>query len=122
MLGFTSCTKTGTDQSGCDASVAPATTGGKDAQDRLVTAIVNMSAAQPQVLFAGAWLLTAGMVHGGQGIVAFARGRDAGMRQYAIKCAPASRPVCPLRLQSSRLKFLRTCNTTSSLRRRPPPA
>ena len=113
MLGLTSCTKTGTDQFASDASVAPATTGGKDAQERLVTAIVNMSAAQPQVLFAGAWLLTAGMVHGGQGVVAFARGRDAGMRQFAIKCAPAPRLFCTLRLQRSHLKPARTQSAQS---------
>jgi hypothetical protein len=49
--------------------------------------LTNMALSQPPLVFADRFLFTAEIVEGGQGIVAFARGRDAGMRQYAIKCA-----------------------------------
>ena len=69
-----------------DTTVVPPTIAGQEPQDRLVRAIMNLATSQPQILFAGAYLLTTDVVYGAQGIVVFARGRDAGMRQYAIKC------------------------------------
>jgi hypothetical protein len=56
--------------------------------EQLVTAVSNMAMSQTPIVFASRFLLTTGMVRGGQGIVVFARGDDGGMRQFAIKCAP----------------------------------
>ena len=64
-----------------------------EAEQSLVATVHAMAAAQPPVLLAGRYVLSADMVQGGQGMVVFARGRDNGLRQYAVKCAPACPPL-----------------------------
>jgi hypothetical protein len=64
----------------------PITVAAKNEKEQLITAVTNMALSQPAIEFANRFLFTTDMVVGGQGIVVFARGRDAGMRQFAIKC------------------------------------
>jgi hypothetical protein len=63
----------------------PMTVAARDEKDQLTTAVTNMALSQPAIVFANRFLFTTDMVFGGQGVVVFSRGRDAGMRQYAIK-------------------------------------
>jgi hypothetical protein len=72
---------------GTSAGPLPHTLAGAGERDRLVAAVTNMAMSQPPLVFANRFLFTTDMVEGGQGIVVFARSRDAGMRQIAIKCA-----------------------------------
>jgi hypothetical protein len=65
----------------------PDTLAASTEREQLVAAVTNMALSQPPLAFADRFLFMTDMVAGGQGIVAFARGRDAGMRQFAIKCA-----------------------------------
>jgi hypothetical protein len=66
----------------------PATVKAGTEREQLIAAVTNMAMSQPPTVFADRFLFTTDMVEGGQGIVVFARGRDAGMRQFAIKCVP----------------------------------
>jgi hypothetical protein len=54
-------------------------------KEQLITAVTNMALSQPAIEFAHRFLFTTDMMLGGQSVVVFARGRSAGMRQYAIK-------------------------------------
>jgi hypothetical protein len=65
----------------------PATVTAGNEREQLIVAVTNMALSQPPLIFADRFPFTTGMVEGGQGIVVFARGRDAVMRQFAIKCA-----------------------------------
>jgi hypothetical protein len=56
-------------------------------REQLIAAVTNMALSQPPLVFADRFLFTTDSVEGGQSIVVFARSRDAGMRQFAIKCA-----------------------------------
>lgn len=69
------------------AAKLPLTMLAGDEMEQLMAAAHNMALSQPPVEFASRFLFTNDMVVGGQGLVVFARGRDAGMRQFAIKCA-----------------------------------
>ena len=64
------------------------TAGGEDTHVKLDRALANMRDAGPQEPFVGHYLLLKEQVQGGQALVVFARGRDGGFFQYAIKCAP----------------------------------
>lgn len=66
----------------------PRTLAAKDEKGRLIAAVTNMAASQPPIPFGSRFLLTSDIVEGGQGIIVFARGNNAAMRPYAIKCAP----------------------------------
>jgi hypothetical protein len=68
----------------------PQTLEASNEKERLVAAVTNMAISQPPVSFAARFLLTSAIVRGGQSIVVFARSCDAGMRQFAIKCAPCA--------------------------------
>lgn len=65
------------------------------ALQELVKAVEAMAHAEPQELFAGNYYLSTDMVQGGQALVVFGRGRGAGMRQHAIKCAPGAKTPAP---------------------------
>jgi hypothetical protein len=65
----------------------PDTMAVEDEKDRLVFAVTNMAMSQPPLVFADRFLFTTGIIEGGQGVVVFARNRDAGLRQFAVKCA-----------------------------------
>jgi hypothetical protein len=65
----------------------PHTMAVEDEKDRLVSAVTNMAMLQPPLVFADRFLFTTDIIEGGQGVVVFARNRDAGLRQFAVKCA-----------------------------------
>jgi hypothetical protein len=83
-LGRESVTRT---WGGTSAGPLPHTLAAAGEGDRLVAAVTNMAMSQPPLDFANRFFFTTDMVKGGQGIVVFARSRDAGMHQIAIKCA-----------------------------------
>jgi hypothetical protein len=60
-------------------------------QEQLIVAVNNMALSQPPLIFADRFLFTRDMVKGGQGIVVYARGCDASMHQFAIKCVLCDR-------------------------------
>jgi hypothetical protein len=64
----------------------PRTMAVEDEKDRLVSAVNNMAMSQPPLVFADRFLFTTDIIEGGQGVVVFARNRDAGLRQFAVKC------------------------------------
>jgi hypothetical protein len=64
----------------------PGTLEAEGERDRLKAAVANMAHSNPPIPFAKRFLLTTDIVHGGQSVVVFARGNDAGLRQFAIKC------------------------------------
>jgi hypothetical protein len=70
-----------------------------DEMGRLIAAVTNMATSQPPIPFGTRFLLTSETVKGGQGIVVFARGGDAAMRPYAIKCAPITLGRVPIQMQ-----------------------
>jgi hypothetical protein len=70
------------------SSDLPPTLAAGDNYEQLEAEISNMALSQPPLLFANRFLFTTDFVRGGQALVVFARGRDAGLRQYAIKCSP----------------------------------
>jgi hypothetical protein len=76
------------------AAKLPLTMLAGDEMEQLMAAAHNMALSQPPVEFASRFLFTNDMVVGGQGLVVFARGRDAGMRQFAIKCAMPTLRLC----------------------------
>ena len=55
-------------------------------------AIDNMNAANPPRVFAEQFYLLNERIVGGQALVNFARDRDGGFFQYAVKCAG----LCPI--------------------------
>ena len=65
----------------------PDTLAERDPFNQLMTAVENMSEAMPPVPFAGRFLLSTDFAQGSQGLVVFARDRNDGFSQYAIKCA-----------------------------------
>jgi hypothetical protein len=79
----TLCTTLGPTQ-----TMLPHTMAVEDEKDRLVFAVTNMAMSQPPLVFADRFLFTTDIIEGGQGVVVFARNRDAGLRQFAVKCAP----------------------------------
>ena len=58
-----------------------------DARAQLVAALEHISREHPPPVFAGRYVLLQERVSGGQAVVNFARGRDGGYFQYAIKFA-----------------------------------
>jgi hypothetical protein len=62
----------------------PRTLEAEGERDRLEASVANMAHSNPPIPFAKGFLLTTDMVHGSQS----ARGDDASMRQFAIKCVP----------------------------------
>ena len=58
-----------------------------DARAQLVAALEHISREHPPPVFAGRYVLLQERVSGGQAVVNFARGRDGGYFQYALKHA-----------------------------------
>jgi hypothetical protein len=84
----------------------PMTVAARDEKDQLITAVTNMALSQPALEFANRFLFTTDMIVGGQGVVVFARGRDAGMRQYAIKyVSPCPNQATPLLMLARFIAF-----------------
>lgn len=77
---------------------------GADARARLERALEKLAEAEPPQLFAGRYVLLQERVAGGQAIVNFARGRGAGLTQYAIKCVIQMR-LHPIKAVASCVPF-----------------
>ena len=91
------------DNTGADTGAMP------DAHAKLLCALENLAAADPPRVFARRYVLLQERSVGGQAVVNYARGRDGGLFQYALKNAPfSSLLACAEALESA---CVRACSS-----------